>query len=255
MSTRASPHSPRSHRARRVGFGVAVVSIGLGACGSDARPSAVAESPGTAVLAPGSTVAAAPVIAPTAVAPTTAAPTTVAPTTTTTTAASTTSTAPPTPTDPVGTDPGSLPQTRAEPASAGAQLDAHAEGLWHAIVTDDPGSAMAFFFPRSAYVSVKAIPDPAADYEQRLMANYVADIHTLHTALGADPTHAALGHLTVPPAAQWIEPGVEYNAIGYWRVYGAQLRYTTDGRQRSFAIASLISWRGQWYVVHLNSIR
>jgi len=39
-------------------------------------------------------------------------------------------------------------------------------------------------------------------------------------------------------------------------VYGANLRYTTpDGQGGSFPIASLISWRGQWYVVHLNSIR
>ena len=47
----------------------------------------------------------------------------------------------------------------------------------------------------------------------------------------------------------------EYNKGTYWRVYNAMLRYTVDGQAGSFPIASMISWRGEWYVVHLNSIR
>jgi hypothetical protein len=30
--------------------------------------------------------------------------------------------------------------------------------------------------------------------------------------------------------------------------------YQLDGQTRSFGIASLISWRGEWYVVHLGAI-
>jgi hypothetical protein len=55
--------------------------------------------------------------------------------------------------------------------------------------------------------------------------------------------------------ATWVQPGAEYNKGSYWRVYNAQLRYTVDGQTGAFPVASMISWRGEWYVVHLNSIR
>jgi hypothetical protein len=54
--------------------------------------------------------------------------------------------------------------------------------------------------------------------------------------------------------AQWISPGVEYNKGSYWRVYGSRIRYALNGQTESFPVASLISWRGEWYVVHLSSI-
>lgn len=47
----------------------------------------------------------------------------------------------------------------------------------------------------------------------------------------------------------------EYNKIGYWRVYGTRVRYrTAAGTAGSFGIYSLISWRGQWYIVHFGPI-
>jgi hypothetical protein len=75
---------------------------------------------------------------------------------------------------------------------------------------------------------------------------------TLH---GEINSAATFGSVQVPDAAQWIRPGVEYNKGSYWRVYGTTVNYTAAGRAGSFPIASLISWRGQWYVVHLLSIR
>ena len=61
--------------------------------------------------------------------------------------------------------------------------------------------------------------------------------------------------MAVPNAAQWILPGVEYNKGSYWRVYGTTVTYTVGGESRSFPITSMISWRGEWYVVHLGAIR
>jgi hypothetical protein len=52
--------------------------------------------------------------------------------------------------------------------------------------------------------------------------------------------------------AEWIEPGVEYNKGSYYRVYGTRLTYKENGHTASFGIFSLISWRGEWYVVHLG---
>ena len=50
-------------------------------------------------------------------------------------------------------------------------------------------------------------------------------------------------------------PGEEYNKIGYYRVFGSQIRYEAKGEARSFEVKSLISWRGEWFVVHLSAIR
>jgi hypothetical protein len=172
-------------------------------------------------------------------------PPTTSPTTTTTTAPTTTTT----------TDPGTLPQTRDEPEAGGAMFTTGLNDLWKAVVNDDPSSAMPFFFPLTAYLQVKAISDPADDWQDRLVAAYGRDIHSLHRSLGANAAQAQLVGIDLPQSqAEWITPGVEYNKIGYWRVYGTRLRYTINGRAQSFAVASLISWRGEWYVVHLSSI-
>jgi hypothetical protein len=153
------------------------------------------------------------------------------------------------------TDPGTLSQTREEPVASGATFDTGVNELWEAVVNDDPRSAAPFFFPLSAYLQVKAISDPADDWQNRLVAAYGRDIHSLHRSLGANAAQAQLVGIDVPQSqAEWITPGVEYNKIGYWRVYGTRIRYTVDGRAQSFAVVSLISWRGEWYVVHLSSI-
>ena len=54
--------------------------------------------------------------------------------------------------------------------------------------------------------------------------------------------------------AAWVSPGVCANYIGYWHVPGARLVYRQDGQERSIGIASLISWRGDWYVVHFGAV-
>ena len=49
-----------------------------------------------------------------------------------------------------------------------------------------------------------------------------------------------------------MPPGVEVNSIGYWQVSYPRLRYVVNGQEHSYAFSSMISWRGQWYVVHLG---
>jgi hypothetical protein len=148
-----------------------------------------------------------------------------------------------------------LPQTHALPLASGPAFDARVRALWDAIVDDDPGAAMAFFFPLGAYEQVKDVSSPAADWRQRLVAAYRRDVGTLHARLGADASRARFVALDVPePRARWVEPGEEWNKIGYYRAFGSKLRYTVDGNDRSFDVKSLISWRGEWYVVHLSAI-
>jgi hypothetical protein len=150
-------------------------------------------------------------------------------------------------------DPGLLPQTRTLPGDRDASFTAGAQGLWQAIVQDKPELAHPFFFPRSAYEQVKAISDPDGDYRNRLVAWYDLDIRAAHEHLGTNAGKAKFTGVDVPESnAQWIEPGAEYNKGSYYRVYGTRLNYQVDGHAASIGVFSLISWRGEWYVVHLG---
>lgn len=153
-------------------------------------------------------------------------------------------------------DPGSLPQTRDRPAPSSHALHERAAALWDAIVHDDPERAMAFFFPVTAYEQVKAIAYPASDWRRRLVAAYKRDIRALHEHLGGKAESAKLVRLDVPdPRARWVEPNEESNKLGYWRVYGTRIIYEVDGGERALDVTSLISWRGEWYVVHLTGFK
>ncbi len=158
-------------------------------------------------------------------------------------------------TSPPTVDPGARPQTNQLPGTGDPLFSAHVEDLWRAAVDGRPAEALPFFFPLRAYVQVKGISDPIHDYQTRLVPDFEQDVQALHTDLGAAASSARLIGVSVPDAAQWILPGVEYNKGSYWRVYGTTLTYTEGGPSRSFPITSMISWRGEWYVVHLGAIR
>ncbi len=153
-------------------------------------------------------------------------------------------------------DPGALPQTDEKPTASGATFTAGVNGLWEAIRQDKPELGLPFFFPKSAYQQVKAISDPASDYQNRLIANFEEDVHSLHAQLGGDAADAKFVGTTMPDdQAVLVHPGEESNKLSYWRVYSTTLQYEVNGQTGSFPVTSLISWRGQWYVVHLGAIR
>jgi len=153
-------------------------------------------------------------------------------------------------------DPALLPQTRDLPHPSGPSFDGRVAALWDAIVRDAPDAGTPAFFPLGAYQQVKDVADPSADWKQRLLAAYRHDIHLLHGRLGDGAGRAMLVGLDVPQARErWVEPGEEWNKIGYFRVFNSKLRYLVDGEPRAFDVKSLISWRGEWYVVHLSAIK
>jgi hypothetical protein len=153
-------------------------------------------------------------------------------------------------------DPGALPQTRDKPPATSDALEERAKALWDGIAHDDPDRALPFFFPVSAYEQVKAIPSPASDWRRRLVAAYKRDIHALAKRLGDSAGSASFVRLEIPDErARWVEPNEESNKLGYWRVYGTRIVYQIDGKERTFDISSLISWRGEWYVVHLTGFK
>lgn len=148
-----------------------------------------------------------------------------------------------------------LHQTGKRPTANGPEFHAEMTDLWAGVVSGRPELALPAFFPLVAYEQVKAIADPAADWRNRLVAEFDLDVAAAHDLLGRHARHAALLGVIVPEAqASWIDPGVCYNGVGYWHVAGARLVYRVGGQERSIGIASLISWRGRWYVVHLGAV-
>ena len=154
---------------------------------------------------------------------------------------------------PVAPGAGALPQTRAFPSTRTAAFDNAMADLWLAVTTGNPRFARPGFFPLAAYKQVKAIPYPVPDWQNRLWSDFVLDVRAAHRLVGSG---ARLDRVVVPEKyAAWVYPGACANKIGYWHVPGARVVYRAHGQERSFGIASLISWRGVWYVVHLGAVQ
>ena len=154
-------------------------------------------------------------------------------------------------------DPGRLPQTTQSPSTRSVHWQRAVAGFWRAVQTGDVAAALPAFFPLSAYVQVKPEPPAVAndDWHTRLIGHYEADLKALHAWLGPHAASARLLGVDVPDStATWVRLGVEFNRLRYWRVYDTRVRVSADGRDRTFGIASMISWRGEWYIVHLGSI-
>jgi hypothetical protein len=153
---------------------------------------------------------------------------------------------------PVAPGAGARPQTRALPGTDSAAFRNAMADLWLAVTTGNPRFSRPAFFPEAAYEQLKAIPYPAADWQDRLWYDFALDVGAAH---GLVARSARLVRVIVPESeAAWVYPGACYNTIGYWHVGGARVVYTEHGQERSFGIASLISWRGVWYVVHFGEV-
>ncbi len=147
-----------------------------------------------------------------------------------------------------------LPQTETKPRVDSPFFQFQAQELFAAIVSDDPKRARSFFFPLTAYELVKDVQNPGRDWELRLIKAFERDVHDYHRKLGKRRAETRFLRLDVPEArAEWMKPGREGNRLGYYRVLRSRLVYADEtGKERSLEVTSLISWRGEWYLVHLN---
>jgi hypothetical protein len=142
------------------------------------------------------------------------------------------------------------------PTATDPNFMARLRSYWQHVLVGKAGPADDIFFPRPAYLQVKELSNAGGDWDTRLYYDYTMDLTADHRLVttGA-PQGAAITVLgvDVPEASvRWVPPGVEVNAIGYWQVSYARVRYSVAGQERSFAVSSMISWRGQWYFVHLG---
>jgi hypothetical protein len=150
-----------------------------------------------------------------------------------------------------------LDQTDQRPTSTSPSFQKRIELVARAILTGDTEPALPAFFPLVAYQQVKDVAKPERDYKFRLLANFKRDLLEYHHALGAAAADCKFDGVTVSEKdAKWMAPGSEGNKLGYFRVLRSRLRFTLPtGRSREFELTSLISWRGEWYVVHLHGFK
>ena len=152
-------------------------------------------------------------------------------------------------------NPGSLPQTDQLPSAGTAAFHAEIAALWNGVRKNSLAAALPAFFPAGAYTQLKRIGDPSGDYTGRLLVDYQLDLAAAHALLGGDSSSARLVEVEVPAGyAHWVDPGACYNDVGYYEVPNSRVVYREHGELRSFGIASMISWRGVWYVVHLGAV-
>ncbi|HEX3461793.1 MAG TPA: hypothetical protein VHT49_12880 [Acidimicrobiales bacterium] len=168
-------------------------------------------------------------------------------------APATTTTAPPPTT--TTTSPGNLPQTGTFPTTTSPTFTANMAALWNAVVTNSLPTGMPAFFPEPAYVQLKTVASASSDFTNRLESDYGLDIAAAHALLGPDPGAAQFVGVNADSSyGHWINSGVCDNDVGYFELPNTRVIYTVNGQTHSFGIASMISWRGEWYVVHLGAI-
>lgn len=150
-----------------------------------------------------------------------------------------------------------LPQTEQRPTLSSPSFQQRIDAVAKAIISGDAEPAAAAFFPLVAYQQVKDVAKPERDYRFRLLANFKRDVLEYHHALGAAAADAKFSGVTVSERdTKWMAPGSEGNKLGYFRVLRSHLHFTLPaGRSRDLELTSLISWRGEWYVVHLHGFK
>jgi hypothetical protein len=151
--------------------------------------------------------------------------------------------------------PGSLPQTDQQPSSRSTLFKSLMASLWAGVVKDSVTTALPAFFPRGAYVQLKAIGSPGSDWRYRLVHDYAMDIAAAHRLLGSGASTAQFVTVKVVDSySHWVPSNACYNSVGYYEMPSARVVYREHGQIRSFGIASMISWRGEWYVVHMGAV-
>jgi hypothetical protein len=128
--------------------------------------------------------------------------------------------------------------------------EAGARALFDAVVHDEPARAAAFFFPRDAFLQVKAMAHPERYYD-RLRARFEQDIHALHAST-SELSRAVFERLELVERGGYVAVGEEGNKLPYWASRHSFLHYRVDGKPRKLELRVLITWQERWYVIHLS---
>lgn len=119
-----------------------------------------------------------------------------------------------------------------------------------AIEKNDTSAARAFFFPREAFLPLKAMKGAERYYDEELVKLFDRDVGKAHEQLTAQ-TGWELAAFEKGRCA-WKEKGTEYNAIPYWSCYRNKLHLKKGDTKVAIPLRTLINWGPRWYVTHLK---
>jgi len=110
----------------------------------------------------------------------------------------------------------------------------------------------AFFFPKAAFIPLKAIPKPDVYFDQ-LLAEYRMQLGKMRQRLQQMPglkfEGAKIGF------CKWKAVGSEYNHIPYWSCYRSVLNFRTgDGKALAVGVRTWINWGRDWFITHLGTV-
>jgi hypothetical protein len=135
------------------------------------------------------------------------------------------------------------------PAPAAGDVEARAKLLVEAVRKNDPKKAHPFFFPGGDFAEVKAIKDPAK-YFDYLIRVYDKDVLTLREKL-TSPDTVEFVRFELGRGRNWIPNFKEANKVPYYATYKSRLVVKDAGKEKTFFVRVMISWKGQWYCTHL----
>jgi len=141
-------------------------------------------------------------------------------------------------------------QKSAPPRPPEGDLKEKIRKLWEAIVRGDPGLAADTFFPRDAFLLVKAIADPGRYYHQ-LRRRFDKDIRDLH-ARTPDLERALFDRFELARRGGFVAVGEEANRLPYWASRHSFIHYRVGQARKRIEVRVLITWDDRWYVIHLN---
>lgn len=118
------------------------------------------------------------------------------------------------------------------------------------IEKNDAAAARPFFFPRDAFLRLKAMKGADRYYDEELLKLYDRDIGKAHEQLKGQ-TGWRLAAFEKGRCV-WKEKGTEYNEVPYWSCYRNKIHLEKDGTKVTIPLRTLINWGPRWYVTHLK---
>lgn len=152
------------------------------------------------------------------------------------------------------TDPGELPQTNQKPSLSSKSLALRMQDLYAGIASDSITTALASYLTLDSYRQIKGLSNNSFDYANRLLQHFALDIEAAHALFASQGATSYVGFRADASYANWVLPNTCYNKLGYWHLPGVRLLYKVGGVTHSIGVISLISYRGEYYVVHLGAI-
>lgn len=118
------------------------------------------------------------------------------------------------------------------------------------IEKNDTAAARAYFFPREAFLQLKAMKGAERYYDEELIKHFDHDVGTAHERLKVQ-TDWELASFEKGRCV-WKEKGTEYNAIPYWSCYRNKIHLKKGDAKLTIPLRTLINWGPRWYVTHLK---